>query len=346
VTVMAVLLVFSSPSFGHTRALPKTCIVVYPLWGNFMPAQNENRKATATSKKQMEKPPATVTRSGMHVTALPDYTTERYSVLADLEQRADFHGANELNDGPDQSMQAAVYGIDPSCKLPSKKVEDFSCIYLLWDVRNLSKLGLTDELTSKIDKVLSAASLTATKCQRIYLSVEVIISRCEDRNWDKCPAKDIVEKTFATIKELYNFGFVGLAVADDVSGSHAIAAILTYLEHIGGNIPQIAGLMNYGTTVKVGHVYTVDRAELLGFAKNRDPDAASGVFQVLIASLAPPEMLVLEHTLVESSKRDFAEVSDSSNIPFLYSPTFTLSLAVALLAGLYYLYFVDGLLRK
>jgi hypothetical protein len=218
----------------------------------------------------------------MNILIQPEYTTERYSVLADLEQRAEFIAVNELDT---ESIGGTTN--DPTDG-PAK--QDFRFIYILWDLRELcidQESYLVQSLLNKVELVLKSLKLNTKDCERIMLSVEVITSHIfEGSVWPRPSVIDtVVSDAFTAVQTRFRFGYILFGIADDVGSSTALTAVLRCVEKIGSDISPLRGRLQYGDSVKIGNIFIMDRSELLGFAKNRDPDAVSGVFQAWVRSM-------------------------------------------------------------
>ena len=207
----------------------------------------------------------------MNIKVLPNYTSERYYLLSEIEQRATF---TYLSDFPDSGTD---HRISIGC---------FCCIYILWDLR---KLTCANEAEFEINLVnlLSRLSYdkgsvqnhsgddrTLTLPPTSLLAVEVIIDAkalTESEN-DHDP-KNEIERVINRINAKYqSISCIYVGISDSVAGAPALEAVLDYVTLIDSH----KRVNKTEDSMKVV-VIANDTNQMLGHDPSRDPDAESGM---------------------------------------------------------------------
>lgn len=244
----------------------------------------------------------------LYVRELPPYTTERYYILSEIEQAADFDFSFQASDGQ-------VY--------PDEEEDKKWFYYVLWDV-NDGLNGLKDDLHKLCGHKRGkggGCSLGGDEEEedgeffnraQHFLGIEVLASKesqekldariragtSSERNGDARGAKDSgaeheVEKAYKWIQETYpHLDFVAFGTSDKLSGTPAVEIL-----------QQIICFAYRSIDLSKKKVRVLRMEALLGFDEDREPDAESDVTQALYTSRAfsPPK--------TKESKIDFGLVN-------------------------------------
>jgi len=153
--------------------------------------------------------------------------------------------------------------------------------YATWSVRR----GV-EALQEKLQKVLqhkrkstpdsdvpsssSSSSSTCSSKSRSLLSIEVLLS---DTQWETNGDKDKIQDLYQWIKDHFDVGYIVFGLTDHTSGTLALDVLyecVMALSHVNEK-EDIA-------------VVALNNEEFLGHDATRDPDAQSGVLQVICSS--------------------------------------------------------------
>ena len=209
------------------------------------------------------------------MTLLPNYTTERYYLLSEIEQRASF----EYLINEDENTEI---------NLPSKpKNHRHDAFYLLWDMRACStqtvagfRQSATKLLEGKHRELVSENRLTSS-----LLAIEILVDKKEDgvMNNNIDMVRDLLQENMDWIKENHRIGCVYMGVADNSAGSPALEAISDYATIIDNHYEALSstGVVSVAHAVVGPHVrvMAIRDGHMLGHDPTRDPDAASNVYQ-------------------------------------------------------------------
>ena len=224
----------------------------------------------------------------MQLRSLPSYTTERYYLLSEIEDRSLFEPVeNEEGitivksrpttppDAPTANNTSNKYQLNPSNK--------HDAIYLLWDLRNDSNMppdmfklnALPDDLLKQnVLKVSSKVKELPIILQRSLCCIEIVISHKND--WLALGLNQRVFDMVNWLKKNYNFGCIYVGISDSVGGAPALEAILDYSKIIEDHNLQSALLLSDLVMLRV---VSVNMVALLGLDPTREPDAVNGVYQ-------------------------------------------------------------------
>ena len=205
----------------------------------------------------------------MQMTVLPNYTTERYYLLSEIEQRATF----EYLINEDESTE-----INQQSKPNTHRHDAF---YLLCDMRATStqtvaafRQSTTKLLEGKHREIGSENRLSSS-----LLAIETLVDKKEDgvMNNNIDVVRDRLQENMDWIKDNHRIGCVYMGVADNPAGSPALEAISDYATIIDNHYEALAGT---GTAVgPYVRVMAIRDGHMLGHDPSRDPDAASNVYQ-------------------------------------------------------------------
>lgn len=194
----------------------------------------------------------------MIVTTLPEYTTERYYILSELEQKvSSFVYLDESNTTND--------------KISDTSNRNIKSYYLLWDLSKSDNNVISITFKAEIENLLRQHNNDNNNNigGHNLLSIELLLGNRND--WDnvKLLLNDTMEWIASNYHNVVNYIVIG--VADDAVAAPALDSILDYYNKICSEDV----LSNY--TVKI---IGLSRSSFLGHSIDPSPDAKSGVFQL------------------------------------------------------------------
>lgn len=182
----------------------------------------------------------------MKVKYLPEYSTERYYLLSEIEQRSKFYFLDE-----DENM-----GEQEKNEMISSR---FRVVYILW--------SFSDSNDTIIDKLNKIADVLKKQPDLMLTTVLVFEYWLKSReHW--IDAENSIQDIFSYACQSLNFGFVCGGVCDKSSGTSGLELCLDYL----------ALFPEYDHTKAV--IFGISRQDCLGHEPSREPDATSGVYQL------------------------------------------------------------------
>jgi len=207
----------------------------------------------------------------MIVVRLPEFTTERYYILSELEQKVSSFVYLDEASAVDKSHHHHRHG-------------SFNSYYLLWNLSNMTSVDHhhhhRNSLKSDIDSLFKHDDnddYDDDHSDNNLLSIEVLLGHRND--WDS--VKVLVNDTVQWIASTYHntISYVVVGVADDAAATPALESILDYYNKIYSDDL----LRNHSVRV-IG----LSRSSFLGHGIDQSPDAKSGVFQLLACCPCPP----------------------------------------------------------
>lgn len=190
----------------------------------------------------------------VYISSLPEYTTERYYLLSELEEcLKDIDYLNEMNIHVDYYMN-----------FPSNK-SSVVVMYLLW-----RKATGISNLNASLQSLLGDRTRDHSNKSLI---IEVLINSSNRKT--ATYKQEIIDElclVLINIKKSYDIGCVCLGISDHTSGTPALEMVVKCVQC---------------ATNKTVRLYCARRIELLGFDTNNEPDATSNVFQLILATEDP-----------------------------------------------------------
>lgn len=238
----------------------------------------------------------------VHLTPLPGYTTERYYLLSEIEQRIgvdNFICQDEnlilKDDSSEISELSAVKYADMMNRIPQSSIRMF---YVIWNCKvDKDGSGFKLQVLSLLKGVCvqSGDGLLPTA----QLAVEVLVSSSFNPvNGTSSTEYAVVGAVMHWIVDTFShiFGYVVFGVADDPAGTPALEAVLNTLQHVdcaitddNSSIPPFEYRHHKPSTI-TSVLITPARQHLLGHDVLREPDAKSGVRQSLLGSLSQDQV--------------------------------------------------------
>lgn len=218
------------------------------------------------------------------ISPLPDYTTERYYLLSELEESAkDVDCLDELNIHVDYYMNF----------LSNKST--IVVMYLLW-----RKATGISNLNASLHSLLG--DRTRDHSNKI-LHVEVLINPSNRKTANY--RQEIIDElclVLVNIKKSFDIGCVCLGVCDHTSGTPALETAVKSIQFAPRNVLRL---------------YCRSRIELLGFDTESQPDATSDVFQLLLATEDPTAWM--KRTLPQYKAIYLSNSTSNSNHSYITS---------------------------
>jgi len=218
----------------------------------------------------------------MMMTQLPSYTSERYYLLSEIEQRCVFRYLH-VDDGdeapPDETTSTAAAA---AAAAAADAVHE--AFYVLWDLR-AGSTQTEAQFRAAVSAVLGGPHRAADALSSL-LAVEALVDKKDDgvANNNVDVVRDCIQTNIEWIKSAHRVGCVYVGVADHPAGAPALEAVMDYATiidnhyHLGNGVM----MMRSGTAVAGPRVRVVGvrQAHFLGHDPMREPDAASNVYQV------------------------------------------------------------------
>ena len=186
----------------------------------------------------------------MHIQKLPSYSSERYYLLSEIEQRVTFVFLDE----PESKSSEQVSTQNPIIDV----------IYLLWN----SSEGW-EMLKSNIQKVLERYPSCLSRC---LIVVECLTSSKEEFETE---VTDQLDRIFKWADKSFPDSALFVGVADKAAGTPGLEKVEEFVKFTNASAP--------GVTSNI-RLIGLTRQECLGHDPVREPDAESGLFQVLVCS--------------------------------------------------------------
>jgi hypothetical protein len=183
----------------------------------------------------------------MHIQKLLTYSSERYYLLSEIEQRAEF----VFTDEPDSKAKERQSTQNPR----------IDSVYLLWDSNTDIAL-----LKINIKKILELYPSCQSRCLFV---VECLVA--DEHNFDAV-VKDQLDGLFTWAQKAHPEVFIFVGVADKPSGTPGLEKLEEVMRGAVAVAPSVAGHFR---------VIGMTRRDCLGHDPDREPDADSNVFQVL-----------------------------------------------------------------
>ena len=210
----------------------------------------------------------------MQMTVLPNYTTERYYLLSEIEQRATFEYLIHEDENSEINKQSK----------PNTHQHD--AFYLLWDMRACSAQTVAGfrQSTTKLLEGKHREAVSENRLISSLLAIETLVDKKEDgvTNNNIDVVRDHLQEIMDWIKENHRIGCVYMGVADNPAGSPALEAISDYATIIDNHYESLTGTGTLAANAAEGprvRVIAVRDGHMLGHDPSRDPDAASNVYQ-------------------------------------------------------------------
>ena len=181
----------------------------------------------------------------MIVKTLPNFTAERYYLLAEIEDVAKFYFGDERSE---QYVRKNNFGV----------------MYCLWNL----KVESNQNIIEKIYHLQELCSSVMHNPTWSVIFVEAIIS--DSTNWDNERLR-IAELLSWALSNVISIGPIIIGVADKPSSTVALAHFQDFLLH----------LSNRKISLRSVAVVANARSEMLGHDPSREPDATADIFQAL-----------------------------------------------------------------
>jgi len=241
----------------------------------------------------------------MHVQRLSNYSSERYYLLSEIEQDANFVFLDE----PESKSSAQLSTQNPLIDV----------VYLLWKTSDGWEI-----LKSNIQKILDRYPSCLSRCLIVVEGLTNNEAEFENE------AKDSIERIFKWADKAFPDSALYVGVSDKVSGTPGLEKVEEFLKFTVASAPASAGNIR---------LIGITRQECLGHDPVREPDADSGLFQVLVChsheAATQWEKLFKEYVQklygIEDSGDEVVQVSPKKAHKSS-SPSFAVVLALALLA--------------
>lgn len=183
----------------------------------------------------------------MHIQKLPTYSCERYYLLSEIEQRAEF-----------------VFIDEPDCKAKGRQSTQnprIDSIYLLWN-----SSSDVEGLKGNIKKLLELYPSCQSRC---VIVVECLVT--SELEFDST-VKSKIDELFTWAGKSYPDVFIFVGVSDKPSGTPGLEKLEGFMKDAVASAPGVSGNLR---------LIGMTRQDCLGHDPNREPDADSDVFQVL-----------------------------------------------------------------
>lgn len=186
----------------------------------------------------------------MHIRKLQSYSSERYYLLSEIEQSVHFVFLDE----PESKSSEQVSTQNPLIDV----------IYLLWKSEDGWEI-----LKSNIQKILDRHPSCLSRC--------LIVVECLSRNEEEfeTDVKDQLERIFKWADKAFPDSPLFVGVSDKASGTPGLEKVEEFIKFTVASAPTAAGSIR---------LIGITRQECLGHDPVREPDADSGLFQVLVNS--------------------------------------------------------------
>ena len=215
----------------------------------------------------------------MHIQKLPDYSCERYYLLSEIEQRAEFVFIDEASSKAKERTSTQNPRIDS--------------IYLLWDAENH-----WSNLKQNLEKIMVKYPSCESRC---IIIVECLIK--DEKTFDTIVNAQVNELLEWT-SEKYPESFMFVGVSDQVSGTPGLEKLEDFMKFLVTSAPGVSGNIR---------LIGVTRQDCLGHDPNREPDGGSGVYQILCCSSI--DQYIRWETQVREYIQQLYGVQDSTNNP-------------------------------
>lgn len=243
---------------------------------------------------------------------LPSYTSERFYLLSEIEQRSRF------------------VSFDDAISLKDLGTPRFCYFYGLWDLGRTSVADFKEYL----DSLLRLGAASRDEGHYNVLSVEVLLSQekwgsdCKDEKAIISVHRWVLQNYPQLIKNVV-FG-----ISDKVSGTPALEAILDCI------LNQDKGPTMASPSPAIHVLIAPARDTFLGHDSTREPDAESGVFQALLYNREEGISWIGKKKTTAKFDTTATTLSVSGNEAFakLQSRVRVASLCVALIAILSYIF--------
>lgn len=257
----------------------------------------------------------------MHRTTLPNYTSERYYLLSEIEERAELIYITKRHSSDSEEIDEKNVTSDGRFSL-SKHV----AIYLVWKASS----GIA-ELSSSVDKVLAYFKENKVDVLNIrdsILCVEVYLKSTEENDDGIQKPTDVTDEDLQAAFNFLNqkLGHIGYTVMGITNHPAGTCALETVMDYCTAFIPQI------NSEVYVS-VVCVNAYDFLGFEGDAEPDAVSGVQQYLLASSSEPVRDWAKSRVPSESNNEYSQVKSyhkiESSMPFSVVTGFYVIAAIA-----------------
>ena len=183
----------------------------------------------------------------MHIQKLPTYSCERYYLLSEIEQRAEF-----------------VFIDEPNRKITERRSTQnprIDSIFLLWDASR----GFGG-LKENIREILGIFPSCQNRC---IIVVDCLVA--SEKEFES-KTKDELEDFFSWSQTAFPDSFIFVGISDKASGMPGLEKLCDFMEFAVSCAPAVTGNIRL-----IGKT----RQDCLGHDPDREPDAVSDVFQVL-----------------------------------------------------------------
>lgn len=240
----------------------------------------------------------------MKVHTLPDYSAERYYLLSEIEQKANFIFLDEVENEQQKQVDLplVVYYVRWRPLIDEDSV-----------VRDRIQDLVRQASRKKDSKEEQAAGET-------LLIIEAYISHKD--KWNTALQLHI-DKMYVEISTFFGTKYVIVGVTDSIGGTPALEKCHDLLESV---------LPGYEVMTYVADFVVARRVELLGHDPTSEPDAQSGIFQILCL----PDDEVMEDLHVSLQKKVTSMLSgNGSRKPNIQIATIATSLLVLSLLAIF-----------
>jgi hypothetical protein len=197
----------------------------------------------------------------MHVKRLPEYGTERYYLLSELEQLTEFRY------------------LTPPSTLPRALETAVVTYHFLWDSRNVDY----ETILQQIQSAFNDDEYGVLDRQRSSLCLQILVNRTTEDDWEHSKEKDTIYRLYHELDKSMGVALIQFGVADSAGADAALEGLHQWLEIAARKFPECKQ--------RLCTICAPSAVQLLGFDPNREPDAVSGVFQLVISSMTQDEIL-------------------------------------------------------
>jgi hypothetical protein len=258
------------------------------------------------------------TKNNLDLVLLPPYTTERYYVLSEIEQRAIFVGL-DTNGNLD-------------CKIAGINEAGARGFYILWKMNEENSDDDIKTLDLSISRVLKAANQLKVDLSSAFIAIEVFLTARSD--WAITGDKKRIEDAMTWLKNTYNVGGICFGASDTVSGTCALEALSDF----------VASIEFESLSAEHNLVIAESKVNFLGHDPLREPEAEQNVFQAQMIHIADnvkankswAKALVSRSLYAEMHEDDEKAAPTKGPKVFKYDHLLTWGLSAGILALLWY----------
>jgi hypothetical protein len=250
----------------------------------------------------------------MIIQHLPSYSTERYFLLSEIEQKSRLFFRDEIGHAG---------GTNEVPVLDSPMV----VLYTKWCPLLHDEGYLFDKISQLLNMIKIEDALTS------YIIVDAFINHAMD--WTCGALNPLMESVIEGLKEKTGIYNIVIGITDNTAGLPGLEKCYDFMERIAPGYQSFSIICD---------LVTEDRIEMMGHDPALEPDARSGIFQVLCSSQdAAAEELAIKSILnrLKRKKNNSSESSATGGLAGLaiagVSPSERAVYLVAIVLVMYYI---------